>query len=427
MSHENFNTLNNHDDIFDMINKDFLQLYFFQGDLFEINGQIENFFDISSDDLDTLKSAHFILSPQVLSFIEKLPSLLRNLSHSTNRKDEEMRGHIKGNINWNKTIKTRLSSGYNDPTLFVCSPTNKNYNLEENQLMKFLLREIIRLKENYLPFANPSKYEFDFEKIDDDDDWYTKVRNRYEACKKSLKKVYFDEIEDISRVSFKHLKRTANHKNFLYSKIVLDVYRLYEKLFLSKDMDVLWDLIQKRIIKSRDSNKLFELYVLSELVNAIPGNSTYNLLHDNSMKGNTISINVDGEEWATVYYQRTPEDLKRISKYKKIYDKYSIEGNVRSPDVILQFNQVNEYRIFEVKNTDNQNYIRDSIYKVMGYLKDFEGTEEESYLTENYPIVLVTFGGIDQNENLVYENEDILIFNRIEFKKNLDNGILFKH
>lgn len=425
MSHENFNTLNNHEQIFNMIDKDFLQLYFFQGDLFEINNQIKNFFDIADEDLDTLKSVHFILSPQVLDFIKNLPLLLRNLSHSTNRKDEEMRGHIRGNINWNKTIKTRLSSGYNDPTLFVCSPSNKNYNLEENQLIKFLLKEIIRLKEHNLPFANPSNYEFDFEKIDEDDDWYTKVRSRYDVCKKTLKKIYFDEIEDINRVSYKHLKKTFNHKNYLYSKIVFDVFRLYDKLFLNKNQEVLWDLIQKRIIKSRDSNKLFELYVLSELVNAIPGNSKYNLLHDKNKKGNVIRVKSDNKVWATIYYQRTPEDLEEVSIYKEICKRYSIGCSVRSPDIILKFEDENEYRIFEVKNTDNPNYIRDSIYKVMGYSKDFEGNDNESYLTKNYPIVLVTFDGINQQENIVFEDENILIFNREEFKENLNKGTFF--
>lgn len=425
MSHENFNTLDNHEEIFDMIDKDFLQLYFYQGDVFDINNQIKNFFDINEEDLDTLKSAHFILSPQVLSFIKSLPLLLRNLSHSTNSVDEEMRGHIRGNINWNKTIKTRLSLGYVDKTLFVCSPQNKNYNLAENQLIKFLLRVIIDLKEHHLPFANPSNYDFDFEKIDEDNDWYTKVRTRYEVCKKTLKKVYFDDIDDINRVSFKHLKKTANHKNFLYSHIVFEVYRLYERLFIKMDINLLHDLMRKRIIRSRDSNKLFELYVLSELVKSIPGTIKFNLLHDKHKNGNEIEVILDNEVWATIYYQRTPDDLEKISRYKEICKNYSIGCSVRAPDIILKFNEENKYRLFEVKNTDNGNYIRESIYKVMGYLKDFEGDDYETFLTTNYPIILITFGGISQNE-LIYENEDIVICNRNEYVKNLEKGIFFK-
>ena len=424
MSHENFNTLDNHEKIFEMIDKDFLQLYFFQGDVFEINNQIKNFFDLEND-LEILRSIHFILSPQVLSLLKYLPFLLRNLSHSTYRKNEVMRGRIRGNINWNDTIKTRLSSGYNDKTLFVCSPPNKYYNLEENQLLKFLLNKIIHLKEYNLPFANPSKYEFNFEKIDESDDWYTKVRDRYEVCKKTLKKVYFDDIDNIEKVSPKHLKKIVNHKNFLYSKIVYDVYKLYYDLFIDYDEMVLRDFIKQTIIKSRDSNKLYELYVFSELDKAIPGNSEYFLLYDNK-KGNLIKKRLNGEVWATIYYQMTPTDLDKISKYKKLCQGYSIGCKVRAPDVIVKFEQENTYRLFEVKNTDNKNYIRDSIYKVMGYLNDFEGDENEKYLTEKYPIILVTFDGITQ-EDIDYENEKIVICNNDEFKKYLEEGIFLKN
>lgn len=424
MSHENFNTLDNHEKIFEMIDKDFLQLYFFQGDVFEIDNQIKNFFDLEND-LEILRSIHFILSPQLLSLLKYLPFLLRNLSHSTYRKNEVMRGRIRGNINWNDTIKTRLSSGYNDKTLFVCSPPNKYYNLEENQLLKFLLKKIVHLKEYNLPFANPSKYEFDFEKIDESDDWYTKVKDRYEVCKKTLKKVYFDDIDDIEKVSFKHLKKIVNHKNFLYSKIVYDVYKLYYDLFIDYDEMVLRDFIKQTIIKSKDSNKLYELYVFSELDKAIPGNSEYCLLYDNK-KGNLIKKRLNGEVWTTIYYQMTPPDLDKISKYKKLCQGYSIGCKVRAPDVIVKFEHENTYRLFEVKNTDNKNYIRDSIYKVMGYLNDFEGDENEKFLTEKYPVILVTFDGITQ-EYVDYENEKIVICNNKEFEKYLEEGIFLKN
>ena len=69
MSHENFNTLDNQEIIFEMIDKEFLQLYFFQGDVFEVDNKIKNFFDLE-DDLEILRTIHFILSPQVLSFLK---------------------------------------------------------------------------------------------------------------------------------------------------------------------------------------------------------------------------------------------------------------------------------------------------------------------------------------------------------------------
>ena len=71
-----------------------------------------------------------------------------------------------------------------------------------------------------------------------------------------MKKVYFDDIDNIEKVSPKHLKKIVNHKNFLYSKIVYDVYKLYYDLFIDFDEMVLRDFIKQTIIKSRESNKL---------------------------------------------------------------------------------------------------------------------------------------------------------------------------
>lgn len=424
MSHETFNVLNNHEYLLEIIDMEYLQLYFFQGDVLETEDKIKSLFEIDDDkDLEMFKAAHFILSSEVSSFIGYLPSLLRNLSHSTYRKDEEMRGRIRGNINWNQTIKTRLSLGYNDKTLFVCSPPNKNYNLEENQLIKFLLKKIIFLKEHYLPFANPSNYEFDFERIDEDKDWYTKVRNCYEVSRRTLKKVYFDDIDDINKISNKHIKKTANHKNFLYSKVVFDVYRLYKKLFFEKDnKDILEELINQRIITSRDSNKLFELYVLIELVKNITinlhGEPEYNLLYDKKGKKENIFKVSNEKDSILIYYQKTPEDLYKNSMYLELCEGYSIGHSVRAPDIILKYENSKKYRLIEIKNTNNPNYIRDSIYKVMGYLKDFE---ENSFLTEEYPVILVTFGGINQKN--VNWQEDIVICNKDEFMDSLKDGV----
>lgn len=44
--------------------------------------------------------------------------------------------------------------------------------------------------------------------------------------------------------------------------------------------------------------------------------------------------------------------------------------SLRRPDVIIETDS--KYLLVEVKRTNNMNYIVDSIYKVFGYLSDFE-------------------------------------------------------
>lgn len=183
-------------------------------------------------------------------------------------------------------------------------------------------------------------------------------------------------------------------------------------------------LINQRIIISRDSNKLFELYVLFELIKKLPGEPKYRLLHEKRKDKKKHLFELwDGENCIYIYYQKTPKDLNDISMYKKLCKGYSIGSNVRSPDIILEYGNTGRYRLVEVKNTDDKDYIKDSIYKVMGYLKDFEGNGEENFLTDNCPVILVIFDGIYQQEQINFENEDIVICNRCEFIEFLNDGI----
>ena len=58
----------------------------------------------------------------------------------------------------------------------------------------------------------------------------------------------------------------------------------------------------------------------------------------------------------------------------------------------------------------------------MGYYKDFRHIHElENFdFTDNYPVVLVTWGGISIKDNYDPFNDEIIILNRMEFIDNLD-------
>ena len=137
---------------------EFIHYYLFSGEISsDFNIKVKDLFEMDDDDLRTLKAVHFLLSDEVRDLIEILPYLLRNLSHSTQKEKEEFYGIVRGRVDWNATLKTRYSKGYNDPSIFICSPPSKFYDLEENQLLKFVLKKIISFKNNYLDFVDYKK------------------------------------------------------------------------------------------------------------------------------------------------------------------------------------------------------------------------------------------------------------------------------
>lgn len=396
--------------------KEFLQLYLFKGNVEVNDNSIEELFELSHDDLITLKAVHFMLSNEVRDLVKILPLLVRNLAHSTQKETEIMHGNIRGRIDWGSTLKERYSQGFNDMSLFVCNPPSKYYDLEENQLLKFLLKRIRFLKENYLSFINPDT--FDIEKIDKNKDWYTIVNDNVQVAKLTLKKVYFNDISNVA-IKSKHLRKCMRNRNLMYHYIA-KAYRLYEDLFILENKEVLKELLSERIIKIADSDKLYEIYVFFNLVKNLPGFYEGKLLYS----GNDYSTVCELDELTiTIHYQKTPDTLKEVSEYLNIIDNYEIGGKTRAPDVIIEFKRNNRtlYRLVEVKNSSSPDYVRSSLYKVMGYYKDFRHIcELENFdFAEKYPVVLVTWGGISIKHNYNPFDDNIIILNRKEFIDNI--------
>ena len=76
-----------------------------------------------------------ILASQVLE------RLLRQLSHTTEQRQVEYRGRLRGRIGWPATFKARASADY-DPTRYVCRAVHHDFDTPENQLLKFVVERV---------------------------------------------------------------------------------------------------------------------------------------------------------------------------------------------------------------------------------------------------------------------------------------------
>ena len=410
---------NNRDFILKDIHQ-FLYLYLFKGNVTNVpDVVVENLFDLPHDDLILIKIVHFLLSDEIKDLIKVLPNLIRNLSHSTKNEQKEFKGVINGHIDWNNTLKQRLITNFNDKSLYVCNPSSKFYDLEENQLLKFLLRKIVYLKNEYLEFFN-SDILLDIEN-NKTEDWQSIIDTNFNISKKVLKKVYFEEITSINSVSAKHLRKTYKNRNPLYHKVA-KAFILYEDLFILNRSDILNDLIEKRVIVTLDDDKLFELYILFNLIKILPKSTIDLKLVYN--KNEYVAEAWINDYLIRFYYQKIPNILKNESKYLHLLNKYQINKKVKIPDIIIEFEKNNKflYRLIEVKNSSDSNYIRNSLYKVFGYYKDFEGIDV-CCLIDKFPVILIMWSGIKLNKNYDPFNDEIIIFNRQEFLSYLNKLI----
>lgn len=382
--------------------KEYFDLYLFNKATINLKNEVKNIFNIEKHDFNYLKSIHFLMSPEVKDFIEVLPQLMKNLSHSTNKHERVYKGTIQGNVNWNKTYKKRYSQGFNDKSLFVCNSNSKLYDLEENQLLKFVL-EILIKKYNIVKFK--------------DKNWQSSFYKDNLLVKTVLSNIYFQNITSLTHITPKILRKVSNPRNTFY-KYVVQVYKLYHKIFIVENTQELIKLISNQILEPIDNNDLYELYVFFRLVSRLP--------HDDKLKlgllrkGNDYAASYNDEIF--IHYQNIPQDFKNNSLYKDILSNYNLNGTLKRPDVIIEFKQNNEsyYRIVEVKRATNENnYIYDSIYKVIAYYKDFY----VKYV-DNIPIVLVVWGEIKLDNTDEAFKSKIIILNKDEFEEYLDKLII---
>lgn len=397
--------------------KDDLWRYLFNQALPQIKCGIENLFDLSEEDIQYLKTVHFLLSPQIEELLDSLPKLMRNLSHSTQKEIVECRGVIRGRIDWNLTYKQRYSQGFNDPSLFMCKPASKMYDLPENQLLKFILEKIIILTDDIS--VNLSEETFPPETIEK---WRDILFKNYFEIKKSSKNVYFQYISTPKYIKPKTVQRAIKHRNRLYESVA-NCYELYDKLFIKDDFETLINLVQEQILEPLNNDQLYEIYVFFQILNSFDedGELELGLLRPNS----DYSAKYNGPEGKIrVYYQLVPTEFKQNSKFKEIFDSYNLNVSSRRPDVILEFEQDGKkiYRIIEVKRTDNRDYIVESAYKVLAYLSDFDKCE----FAEDVPSILVTWGGVKIKDKNKVLDHPVLILNKNELS-NLSKKLLYPH
>jgi hypothetical protein len=388
-----------------------LHRFLFREALPNLEVPLKNLTGLTDEELNHLKTVHFLLSDEVAKLLIELPKILRNLSHSTHKELVESRGIIRGRVDWNMTFKERYSQGFNDPSLFICQPSTKIYDLPENQLLNFILWKIRSLSEKI-----DLKISEELLDAKEWNNWQDNIVTRYLKVKKISKNVYFQQISLPRSIKPKTIQKAYRHRNQSYDKVAA-CYELYEKLFIINDQKVLRELIEIQTLKPFNDDKLFEIYVLIKLLDFLDNHSgelRLGLLKpdlDYTAKYISEKMNI------CIFYQKTPSDLKNSSKYKSIFNFYDLKVRVRSPDIILriQTNENEYYQIIEVKRTKKKSYIVDSVYKVLGYINDFQESLES---TPNPKGVLVVWDGVKINDFNKALKESVLILK----DKNMERG-----
>ena len=373
---------------------------------------------------------HFILHPDVVSFVESLPSRLRSIKTRTKRVSNESRGGLGGRIDWSETIKRRYSRNPSDASLFVCENRSENYDIDENVVLKRLLALI------YSTIDECEEY------LSKDYEWVTERWKESEDLIGTMREV-FERTVHVTRIrepkayepTPRMLQRAAQSRSEIYRDASRLLHR-YQRT-LEGDETAIRNLLSRTAVTPDDDETLLELFVLFRYIEAIEE------LSDERFRLRTIESGsqevaklVDGDTEITVYHdnsardrglsflsdvpEKDPKNLSRTEFVEReariVTDDYFLDRSLRAttgrPDVIVlevQSDSNTEYLITEVKYSTRPETVRQGIRETLEYLAFLRDDGnlvhgERGYFGSGWNGVLVV-QDIDQRETATLEEQ----------------------
>lgn len=344
--------------------------------------------DIKTNNIHDIIKIHFLLLNETRDYILSLEKNIKNIKNSTNIKNEEYYGKIKGRIDWNKTIESRLMNNYKNKQHFICNNVNKMYNTKEN----IVLKKLITI------FNNIIYKDLGMERFNERD-WY-KDGEKYSNIISNIynKNIYIKRINIKGiKITDKMLQDVSKSRNTLYRDSANLLIR-YKKL-MSLDKKEISKLFSETFIDINDENKIFELYCIFKFLNNIldKENLIYNILDGNeeemaslenknykykiyhdSLAKDYISLYVSKDEIENVDNEYLKNKIKimdrKASIYKVLKGTY-LKIHIWSgrPDMtIIRYNKliknVDKIILGEIKYTNNEEYMFKGLEELLEYI-----------------------------------------------------------
>jgi len=341
------------------------------------------------EDYESLVRLHFVLRPDVVEFVERLPRRLRSIETATENVSRTTRGQVDGRINWSKTVKQRYSRNPNDRSVFVCESRSENYDTDQNVVLKRLLALVHETLTNCAELFERG-YDWVTERWQENLELVDQLRNIFE------RNVHITRIRDPEQYepTDRMLQRAWSSRSALYREAA-ELLWSYRRS-LAADEEAIAELLRETAITPDDEETLLELYVLFRYVSTIEalsddrfrlrtiqsgsqevarmenGDQELVLYHDNS--GGDRGISFVPEE-----FERPREELSRAGVVQReaqsVAESYFQERELRlstgRPDVIvLEVRRETErqYLVTEVKNSTSYDTVRSGIKETLEYL-----------------------------------------------------------
>ncbi|WP_311171816.1 hypothetical protein [Halobellus ordinarius] len=365
---------------------------------------------IKPDELDErfveyelLLDLHFILLPEVVGFVEKLPRRVRNLKTETESVSRTSRGTVDGKINWAATIKQRYSRNPGDRSTFVCENRTEDYDTAENIVFKrviSIIHQTLREAEEYL--------KQDYEWVGDR--WNEPLIDNLQRIIEQNVHVRRIRRPKAYEPTDRMLNTATESRHRIYREAA-QLLKLRRELY-DGDRDQLERLLSETAITPDDDETLLELFVLFRFI------ATLEEFHTTSAEFETIKtdrqeiarLQAEDDSEIVVYHDNSARDRDvsfnalpdrgkgHLSRTEKVhttgfdvandyFKEREFQSHTGRPDLIVieirHADGDSDYLITEVKNSRNRSTIRQGIKETLEYLAFLRQDEEFVYGDED--------------------------------------------
>lgn len=342
------------------------------------------------ESFDALVDLHFLLRPEVVDFVESLPSRIRSIKTQTKNVQQTTRGEITGRIDWHSTVKHRCSKAPSDQSLFVCDNRHESYDIDENIVLKRLLSVIYTTLDDCEVYLN-QEYDWVTDRWQENIELVEQMRKLFE------RNVHVTRIREPE--TYEPTERMLQTAETSRSEVYQDAARLLQehKQARRNNPEAIQKLLEETLITPDDEETLFELYVLFRYVQAIEQHQQSNttiktiesgqqevariesesgtnvvLYHDSSANDRNLSFIPEPTEKSDDELTRSERIQRQASEVVSDYfkdKKFKLQTN--RPDIIIlevQHEDRYEYLITEVKYSSNERTIKQGVTETLEYL-----------------------------------------------------------
>jgi hypothetical protein len=336
----------------------------------DLASQVGDWFDdLTADDLRRLSLAHLAAHPDTARALDAVEELLRLLPSTTRRHELVLQGEVRGPVRWDRTFQQRHATG--DDTMFICRGIDRRYDTPLARLIRLVVDRCTELDRKVKNRGTTVFQE-------------TAAANAREIIRSPAFKHKLGGASRVRRIHRHTLDALANRGE--REQTLVRWLRRYEEMIELSDIDALVEVLQQQAFAPDADDRLFELEVGFDLVQAIEelGFSAHLGLLESARKSPFATLTT-GKRTATLWWDRAlvstgdPILVGCPSRYRNLLADAQLTGGPLRPDFIVELTNPDRYLIVEVKlytagrQESGDEAARVGLRETLAYLADIDG------------------------------------------------------